>query len=413
MKVHMFSGDKFGGAGRAAHRMHHALNKYTDINCELTVPSILNAGHGIQQLENRTKERVLSTIRPGLDRLPLKLLRDPENTLRSPAWLSAVSADEINAGDADIIHLHWTCAGFLSIKQIGRIKKPIVWSMHDMWAFCGAEHLASDSSSARWRNAYGSTGRPETERGFDVDKWAWHLKRKAWKNPMQITTPSCWLTNCVANSSLMKSWDVTTIPNTLDTELYKPQNKLFAREVFRLPADKKLILFGAFMGTALHHKGWDLLHAALQSLSAELQNAEVVIFGQHKPERPPELHMKAHWMGHIFDDTSLAMLYSAADVTVVPSRIESFGQTASESMACGCPVVAFDTTGLKDVVIHMKTGYLAKAFDPIDLADGIRLLVDDESLHKTLAKNSRERAVNLWSMQTVAPQLQNLYERTI
>lgn len=409
MKVQMFSGDKFGGAGRAAHRMHNALLRFSSINSQLTVPSILNAGRGIQQLESSVKERILSTIRPGLDRLPLKLVRDSEKTLRSPAWLSAVSADEINSGDADIVHLHWTCAGFLSIKQIGRIRKPVVWSMHDMWAFCGAEHLASDLPSARWRNSYEPSSRPETEQGLDLDQWTWQMKRKAWKNPMQITTPSSWLTNCAASSSLMKEWNVTTIPNTLDTELYKPQDKLCARAVFGLPRDKKLILFGAFMGTALPHKGWDLLHTALKLLSTQLKDVEVVIFGQHEPEKPAELGMKAHWMGHLFDDASLAMLYSAADVTVVPSRVESFGQTASEAMACGCPVVAFNTTGLKDVVTHMETGYLAQAFDPMDLAKGISLLTSDDLLQKTLAKNARGRAVNLWSMEKVAHQLQTLY----
>lgn len=413
MKVHMFSGDKMGGAGRAAHRMHTALVRFGNINSRLTVPSTLNAGPGIQQLENRLKERVLSTVRPGFDKLPLKLLQDSENTLRSPAWLSAVSADEINSSDADIIHLHWTCAGFLSIKQIGKIKKPVVWSMHDMWAFCGAEHLASDLPSARWRNSYEPTSRPKTQRGFDLDQWAWQMKCKAWKSPMQITTPSSWLTNCVANSSLMKGWNVATIPNTLDTDLYKPQNKLCARAVFGLPSDKKLILFGAFMGTALPHKGWDLLHAALKLLSAELRDVEVVIFGQHEPEKPAEFGLKTHWMGHLFDDVSLAMLYSAADIMVVPSRVESFGQTASEAMACGCPVVAFDTTGLKDVVTHLETGYLAQSFDPMDLAKGIKLLMGDDSLHKTLAQNARARAVKLWSMVNIAPQLQALYQKII
>jgi len=380
------------------------------VSSRLVVPTDLNAIAKTIQIESNTTNRILGAVRPSLDRLPLKLLRDSAQTPRSFSWVSALSAKQINTSDADIVHLHWTCAGLLSIEQIGKIDKPVVWTMHDMWAFCGAEHLAESGTNARWRLGYNSANRPATLRGIDVDLMAWNRKRRAWQNNMYITTPSAWLTNCVLDSSLMRNWNVRTIPNTLDTDVYKCHEKQTAREAYNLPADKKLILFGAFMGTALPYKGWDLLQEAIRTLGGTKHGTELVVIGQNAPEFPLELGVRIHWMGHLFDDVSLALLYSAVDVTVVPSRVESFSQMASEAMACGCPVVAFDTTGLKDVVVHMHTGYLAKAFDVEDLAKGINTLVENEILRETMSNNSRSRAVSLWALPTVASQLETLYQ---
>lgn len=413
MKVVMYSGDKMGGAGRAARRMHLALNRFSTVTSHLVVPTDLNATTGTTQIEKSTSSRILGALRPGLDRLPLKLSKDATQTPRSFAWLSTLSAKQINSSEADIVHLHWTCAGLLSIEQIGKLEKPVVWTMHDMWAFCGTEHLAEYGPNARWRNGYSPTTRPVTLRGMDVDQLAWNRKRKAWQKGMHITAPSTWLSDCVINSSLMSNWDVCTIPNTLDTDVYKCHEKHVARAVFNLPTEKKLILFGAFMGTALPYKGWDLLQETISALGKVKQTVELVVIGQNAPEHPINLGVAIHWMGHLFDDASLALLYSAVDVTVVPSRIESFSQMASEAMACGCPVVAFDTTGLKDVVVHMQTGYLANAFDTEDMAQGITTLIEDEDLHNTLSNNSRLRAVDLWSMQSVAPQLELLYKNIL
>ena len=306
MKVVMYSGDKMGGAGRAARRMHLALNRFSTVTSHLVVPTDLNATTGTTQIEKSTSSRILGALRPGLDRLPLKLSKDATQTPRSFAWLSTLSAKQINSSEADIVHLHWTCAGLLSIEQIGKLEKPVVWTMHDMWAFCGTEHLAEYGPNARWRNGYSPTTRPVTLRGMDVDQLAWNRKRKAWQKGMHITAPSTWLSDCVINSSLMSNWDVCTIPNTLDTDVYKCHEKHVARAVFNLPTEKKLILFGAFMGTALPYKGWDLLQETISALGKVKQTVELVVIGQNAPEHPINLGVAIHWMGHLFDDASLA-----------------------------------------------------------------------------------------------------------
>ena len=116
-------------------------------------------------------------------------------------------------------------------------------------------------------------------------------------------------------------------------------------------------------------------------------------------------------LGFIEDESAMAELYNCADVVCVPSRIESFGQTASEPQACGVPVVAFNATGLKDVVEHKKTGYLAVPYDPEDFARGIQWVLDADQ--NCLARNARERAENLFGEPMVTQQMITVYEKEI
>jgi len=118
-------------------------------------------------------------------------------------------------------------------------------------------------------------------------------------------------------------------------------------------------------------------------------------------------------MGMIEDELVLVQLYSAADLTVVPSRSESFGQVASESLACGTPVVAFKTSGLKDIVQHMTTGYLAEDFQTEDLAKGIRLLAEDAELCSNMSIFGRKKAVEVYDISITAQKHIATYENLI
>jgi glycosyltransferase involved in cell wall biosynthesis len=206
---------------------------------------------------------------------------------------------------------------------------------------------------------------------------------------------------------------VTVIPNALDINRYKPIQKSLAREILGLPIKEKLILFGAVKGTQLSYKGWDLLQPALAKLSVLLPDVQAVIFGQGAPKNPPSLGMPLHWMGHLHDDATLALLYSAADVVVVPSRQENLPQLGTEAHSCGCPVVAFNATGLRDVVEHGKTGYLAEPYSSEDLATGIEWVLADDDRHALLSINARNRAVQFWSHATVVPKYLEVYQRAI
>ena len=115
-----------------------------------------------------------------------------------------------------------------------------------------------------------------------------------------------------------------------------------------------------------------------------------------------------NYIGRLNDDQTLALIYSAADVMVVPSYIESFGQTASEAQACGLPVVAFNSTGLKDIVSHKETGYLAKPYYWEDIYEGIKwILINDKKINFSI--QSSLRAKKLWSPEVISKKYFHLY----
>jgi glycosyltransferase involved in cell wall biosynthesis len=163
-------------------------------------------------------------------------------------------------------------------------------------------------------------------------------------------------------------------------------------------------------GAQSYIKGFDLLQAALGHLRNNRSDLQLAIFGQSAPDKPKDLGFPVHYLGHIHDDLTLRILYSAADVMVIPSRQDNLPNTGVESLACGTPVVAFDTCGLPDIVSHMKTGYLARPFDTEDLAMGIEWVLADSSRYGVLSKNARAYSVDHFSEAVVVSRYLELYE---
>ena len=209
----------------------------------------------------------------------------------------------------------------------------------------------------------------------------------------------------------MYDWPVVVIPNPLDTDRWRPIHKGFARSLLDLPQDKTLLLFGAFGGTDAHHKGFDILLSSLSILSSEKSHdsLHLVVFGQSEPKSPPKLGFPVHFLGHLYDDLSLRALYSACDAMVIPSRQDNLPYTGLEAHACGTPVVAFDTCGLKDIVDHGVTGALADPFDPHSLAASLAWVIEDSSRLRSLSQQARLRAKRLWSYNTVGTLYSQLY----
>ena len=401
--------DIIGGAARATYRIHNALRCH-GIDSRMLVGQKASGDWTVECLQRNIGAKVWAKGGSLLVGALKKVFKTGNPILHSPAIISTRLSRLFNASDADVIHLHWINHGLLSIADIGKITKPLIWTLHDMWGFCGAEHYTEDF---RWRDEYSSTNRPKYESGLDLNRWTWAIKSKNWKRPIQVVTPSPWLADCAHQSVLMRDWPITVIPNAIDTNVWQPVNKELARKMLGLPPEVPLLLFGAIGGGNDPRKGFDLLRVALGELSAQLPGLELVVFGQMTPKTPVNLDFPIHYTGHLHDDVSLRLHYCAADLTVVPSRQEAFGQTASESHACGTPVVAFNTTGLTDIVEHKKTGYLAKAFDPMDLARGVKWILTDSARHLELGQAARARAVKLWSYETVAAQYLSIYYQAI
>lgn len=336
-----------------------------------------------------------------------KVFRSNNTTLHSTGLFSSKYSKRINLIETDLVHLHWINYNMLSIADIGRISKPTIWTIHDMWPFCGAEHITSND---RWQHGYSRYNRPITETGVDLNKWIYKLKQRHWKNKIQIVAPSNWMAKNVSESRLMNDWPVEVIHNPIDSAIWKPMNAEIARSIWGLPQDKKLVMFGALGGGSDPNKGFDLLLNCLQQLNYSKNDLEIVIFGEHQPKVSLHLPYKTHYLGHIYDEISLITLYNSVDVTIIPSRIENLPNTAMESLSCGIPVVAFDIGGISDLVVHKMTGYLAKRFDCNDLAYGIKYVIDNADRLKLAA---RDHILKQFSIEVIIPKYLSLYKRLI
>lgn len=396
--------DVSGGAARAAYRIHHALRDY-GVDSRMRVSNAM-AGDWTVEGPKSKFAKALTKIRSPLAGLLTKTLQTGNPIVHSPAIMPSRWSERLNASDADVIHLHWVNGEMMSIADIGAIKKPVVWTLHDMWAFCGAEHYTEDH---RWRTGYTASNRPAYESGFDLNRWTSARKRKHWKRPMHIVTPSRWLAACARESELMHDWPITVIPNAIDTDVWQPVDKVLARQLLQLPPDVPLLLFGAMGGAQDPRKGFDLLQAALNHLRGQMSGLELVVFGQLTPKAPVDMGFPVHYTGHLHDDMSLRLLYSAADALVIPSRQDNLPNTGVEAHACGTPVVAFDTCGLPDIVEHEKTGYLAKAFDAEELANGLQWVLSHPA-PGFLNENARQKVLNCFEMESIAKQYKTLYE---
>ena len=179
---------------------------------------------------------------------------------------------------------------------------------------------------------------------------------------MHLVGTSRWIAAEAKRSSLLRRFPSTIIPNGLDTADFSPRDKAVAREKLGVPPDAKVVLFVA-ESSAIKRKGFDYLSAALEKMKAR-SDLFLLSVGSGKPNVPdlPQLHL-----GRISDDRKLSEIYSAADVFVIPSLQESFGQTVTESLACGTPVVGFNTGGIPDMVRPGITGYLAPVEMPTNL----------------------------------------------
>lgn len=401
--------DIIGGAFRAAYRIHQSL-------LQVGVDSIIYAENptsddhtvysktgGLAHLSKYCRVRIERLLKNNL-------LQTNNSILHSPAFLPSSWPNKVNNSDVDIINLHWVNYEMLSIEDIGKIRKPTVWTLHDMWPFCGAEHYTNDN---RFCEGYLPDNRPNHESGLDINRWCWNRKRKSWQRPLQIVTPSHWLAECAKQSVLMRDWPIAVIPNALDTTAWYPIAKDIAKRLLGFPEDTPLIAFGAMGGSRDTRKGSDLLFNALTHLRGQIPRLQLLVFGERRPTNIPNIGFPIHYLGHMYDELSLKIIYSAADAFVIPSRMDNLPTTGIEALACGTPVVAFDTCGLPDIVTHKKNGWLAKAFDTKDLALGIQWILENDERKQELSKQARIDAVARYSYPVVANIYKTLYQQVL
>ena len=411
------SSDTKGGAAIAAYRLFEGLR-----NEGVTVKMLVRD-------KTTNDPDIISCLdfeRKGWIGMLDKIIWKIKNKIRKQKWkkypnresvflndLDSISLfSAIRSIDFDILHLHFVANRFLDLHELTKVNKPIVWTLHDSWAFTGICHFFYDCK--RYEESCGCCPMLHSDNPNDFTHQIWKIKNEIYKKcDLHIVTPSNWLGNCATKSSLFSGFPLSVIPNGISTQLYKPLPVSEARESLGLDADKHYLLFGAVNATSDSNKGFDLLLEALKQLKqVGDKQIELLVFGAEQPSCELNFGFLTTYMGIIRDENKLVQIYNSADVVIVPSRSENFSNTILESLSCGTPVVGFDIGGNSDLIAHKQNGYLAKHFDTEDLMSGIVWCLESKNQYD-MSETARMKVDESFNLRGICLEYLNVYKELI
>jgi glycosyltransferase involved in cell wall biosynthesis len=415
--VHVSTEDTTGGAARAAYRLHTGLRRHGHESSMFVA-----VRHG--------EDPDVVAFKPPMDffsRLNRRLRREligrefARYRLSRPSGCDYFSDDRSIHGTGllgqlpvcDVINLHFI-ARFVDhqtfIQGVPR-RIPIVWRLADMNSLTGGCHVSE--GCLRYRDGCGACPQLGSNDPKDLSNRIWNRKQRLFSrlnsDRLHIVALSQWMACKVREESLLRKFPLTIIPNGIDTGVFAPRDRQFSRNVLGLPENAKILLFVAQMVTN-RTKGLDLLVRALAELN-DLSNLHLVSVGKGKPIHKlgiPHLHL-----GEVRNERLLSLIYSAADIFVIPSREDNFPNTVIESLACGTPVVGFEVGGIPDMVRPGITGLLVPPEDTVAMSNSITHLLQNSTMRREMARDCRRIAMDEYSQDVQVKRYIKLYEEIL
>ncbi len=408
--------DTGGGAAIAANRLLNALRHQND-DVRLLVQEKKTTHPLVVSIVNNWLQQKWAFLRFAFDRLHF-VWYEKNKQVRfsfSQAKIGIDISQNALIQKSDIIHLHWINFGFLSLDAIQKLietQKPIVWTLHDMWLFTGGCHYSR--ACTQYQQSCGNCSEfLKKPSPTDLSNQVWQAKQKLLQNAnISVVACSQWLAEKAKTSALLKGKKIVSIPNPIDTSLFKPTEKPIAQQHFHLDPTKRYILFAAAKISDVR-KGFAYFKEALEILKKEYsvdnKAVELIIFGQTQASDFENLPFKVNALGKLSDLATISLAYSAASVFVISSLEDNLPNTIMESLACGTPVVGFETGGIPEMIEHQQNGYLAPFKSAEGLAKGIFWTLYQAD-YESLCKNARKKVVSTYAEEVVAQQYQALYE---
>lgn len=381
-----------GGAAMAAQRLSEAQKKLNLTNLVVSANSLGVVGY--------LWVRLMTYLEAALTRLQKTSNPIFKSFNVFPNW-PAIYIKYINP---KIVHLHWIGAGFINLASLTTLNKPIVWTLHDLWPVLGAEHLPGHDS--RMINGYLSNNRSASEKGLDLNRRIW-LRKQDILSKINVTfvAPSTYIYEEFRRSAIGKKQKVEYIPNGIDLSKYGAKDMVYQNE--------RIILYVALNADVDKNKGLDLLKKSLKKIKASKHHIRVRLVGLSQTSLPWSIgnNISCEILGSL-TPKELIIEYRKADVTIVPSYMETLSYVTLESMAVGTPVVAFRVGGIPDLIDHKINGYLAKPYDTTDLANGITYLLSSQKRLIKLSVEARNKARKFDIRKSVAA-YEKLYKKIL
>lgn len=409
-----------GGAGVASFRLCEAFNSEGTVQAQLMYLHGSSSENEVHILADGFLKKKIALAKLALEKLPFSsLVKDRDDRFRFSTATQGYNLSKNSLlKEADIIHLHWINNGFLSVEDIGRLQKlnkPIVWTMHDMWAMTGGCHHSRECEN--YQQQCGNCFYLKNPSNNDISNKVNIRKLEAYNN-LDMTFIACsnWLAERAKKSSLLGDKRVEVIPNPIDTTVFKPTSKTNAKGKFGLNNDTICISFvAADVGNA--RKGFEYLRKALWLLKEKHaewgDKIKLLVMGEEKTDVNLDLPFDYTFTGYLTDEEKIIDFYNASDVFVLPSLEENLPNTIMEALSCGVPSVAFEVGGIPDLIDHKQNGYLAKYMDIDDLAKGIEESIIESQNSNRLQTNARDKAVTNYDYKIIAPKVEAIYKSVL
>ncbi len=312
--------------------------------------------------------------------------------------------------DADIIHCHNLHGNYFNLKTLQEMSKtkPVIWTLHDMWAITSHYTWLVDEKT---KEQFSSLTKLRYL-NWDNSRYLLNKKKKIYKNSkLNIVVPSLWLKKKL-EKSILKNQKITLIYNGIDNKIFRKNNKEVARKHLKLPTDKKIITFLSNGGKNNKQKGWEYTNDIVNHYKNNKNILFLCIGGKEDKKFDDNSNVK--YIKYVDNQNLLAMYYSASDIFLFTSLFENFPLTILEAMACGTPIVSFNVGGVKEVLTHKENGYVAEYKNTGDLIKGIEyiLKLNTDELNK-ISQNSIQKIGRGFTLNIMANNYLKLYKKIL
>ena len=421
MKVLLINNrDQGGGADQAAFRLFSGLSlqgispRMVVMEKKTRIPEVLKIQHALSRRQTWLKNQFWMAQRGLIDN-DRSSETDTCFSLPYPGYdLSRTAVMK----EADIVNLHWI-SHMQSVESIGallKMGKPVVWTLHDENPFTGGCHYRAGCEEFTRECCPCLQLKADP---FLFPSAVLRNKLKRWRGNLHIVTPSRWLGETALRSRVFSRFPVHVIPNSLDTDLFCPGSKRQARKELGIPEESICILFTAG-AIDVKRKGFPLLVDALKRCGSDsgmrelVRNGEILLLTVGKKHTQlDDLGIPVHHLGKIQSEERMVLTYRAADFFIQPSLEDNLPNTVLEAMACGIPVLGFETGGIPDMVVHNESGILCPVGDSSALAGGLARLVLDPALRERLGLAARRRVEAKYQLRHQARDYLALFEEIL
>jgi glycosyltransferase involved in cell wall biosynthesis len=290
----------------------------------------------------------------------------------------------------DIVHIHqatdWVGLGnlFADVPK----ETPIIISLHDLWPITGG--CVIHNGCEQYRNDCGAC--PILKKPLNYFLPRRQLKAKARiydRDNLAFVANSQWTFDQMQGAAALRDdQSISIIHPSVDTDCFFPANRLAARRKLDIAADAFVVCTGAASITDAN-KNIPAVFSAVAKLKSD-RPIVILVFGHGTLPGPDGIDIRL--LGSVEDHAILAEIYNSSDVFVSTSRMETYGMTLIEAMACGIPVIAYRTGAIPCVVEHEVTGMLAGLNDEECVTESIQQLHDDEPYRVQLGQRGCDTA---------------------